>query len=106
LSHEDEVGAKCSGKDVRQPRRDGVVTAVIYHDRDALTRTRDQGAAICSATLTEVGPKMLDIGEFELTLARLHVPEMAATTGRSARNRAGRPALPQPGTARDPRRTE
>jgi hypothetical protein len=53
------------------------VTAVTYHDRDALTRSRDEGAAIRTATITEVGLKMLEIGEFECTLAHLHVPEMA-----------------------------
>jgi heme-degrading monooxygenase HmoA len=53
------------------------VAAVTYDDRDALARTRDQGAAVRAATIQEAGLEMLEVAEFELALAHLHVPEMA-----------------------------
>lgn len=52
-------------------------TAVTYSDRDAMTRTREQGAALRSATLGEAGLELIEVGEFDLALAHLHVPEMA-----------------------------
>jgi hypothetical protein len=53
------------------------VAAVTYIDREALVRTRDQGAALRTATSREAGLEILEIGEFELAVAHLHVPEMA-----------------------------
>ena len=52
------------------------VMAVTYDDRDALARTREQGAAVRASTIRDAGLEMLDVGEFELALAHLHVPEM------------------------------
>jgi heme-degrading monooxygenase HmoA len=59
-------------------RNDGRgVAAITYHDRDALNRTRDTVAGIRSAATHDAGVEVLDIGEFDLTLAHLRVPEMA-----------------------------
>lgn len=53
------------------------VAAVTYNDRDALVRARDQGLAIRTDMIKEVGLELLEVAEFELALAHLHVPEMA-----------------------------
>jgi hypothetical protein len=50
---------------------------VTYNDREALVRTRDQGAAVRTATSQEAGLEILEVGESELALSHLRVPEMA-----------------------------
>ena len=52
----------------------GVVT-VGYDNRDALERSREPSAALREQTSQESGFDVLDVGEFDLAVAHLHIPE-------------------------------
>jgi hypothetical protein len=53
------------------------VTAVTYADRDALERSRDPGKALRDEFTRAMGSEITEIGEFDLVLHHLRVPEMA-----------------------------
>lgn len=53
------------------------VSTVTFDSRQAMDRSREQGAAIRAAAMREAGIELIDTGEFELALAHLRVPEMA-----------------------------
>jgi hypothetical protein len=42
-----------------------------------MERSRDQARSLRTALLRDLGADQLDVGEFELAIARLRVPEMA-----------------------------
>ena len=42
-----------------------------------MERNRDQAATVRTAGAQEAGANVLDVGEFELAVAHLRVPEMA-----------------------------
>lgn len=52
------------------------VVSVSYDSVDAMERNREQAATIRSAGVQEAASKVLDVGEFELAVAHLRVPEM------------------------------
>ncbi|MDT4938624.1 MAG: hypothetical protein QOG80_2295 [Pseudonocardiales bacterium] len=51
------------------------VVTVAFDGRDALERSREQGSAIRDAAAQDVDAKVLDVAEFDLEVAHLHVPE-------------------------------
>lgn len=51
------------------------VTSVAFDSREAMERTRPQAEQV-RATGEQTGIHILDVGEFELVLAHLHVPEL------------------------------
>jgi heme-degrading monooxygenase HmoA len=51
------------------------VVTVAYDNRDALDRSRRPGAAVRAAAAREAGLDVLDVAEFDLEVAQLHVPE-------------------------------
>ncbi|KUI36142.1 hypothetical protein AU195_04610 [Mycobacterium sp. IS-1496] len=53
------------------------VSSVSFDSMGAMNRTRDQARALRTARLRDLGADQLDVGEFELTIASLRVPEMA-----------------------------
>ena len=53
------------------------VVSTTYDSQDAMERSRDQARSLRTALLRDLGADQLDVGEFELTLAHLRVPEMA-----------------------------
>ena len=53
------------------------VSNVTYDDRETMERIRDQAASLRSEGAREAGAEVIDVAEFELVLAHLHVPEMA-----------------------------
>lgn len=53
------------------------VSSVTFDGVAAMERTREQGAAIRSIGAEEARAEIIDVGEFELVLAHLHLPEMA-----------------------------
>ena len=58
-------------------RRDGrVVTSVTYDSRAALERTRHAADALRRSVAQEYGAEVLEVAEFDLVLAHLHVPEL------------------------------
>lgn len=57
-------------------RTDGrAVVTVGYDSWDALERSRQPGAAVREDAVREAGLDVLDVGEFDLALAHLHIPE-------------------------------
>lgn len=53
------------------------VSSVTYSGPEAMERNRAQAETLRLAGTQEAGTEVLDVGEFELALAHLHVPEMA-----------------------------
>lgn len=53
------------------------VSSVTFDSRAAMEGNRDQARSLRTARLRDLGADQLDVGEFELTLAHLRVPEMA-----------------------------
>ena len=52
------------------------VTNVAYESREAMERTREQADYLREASTNEANVETLDVGEFELVVAQLHVPEV------------------------------
>ena len=58
-------------------RRDGrAAAAVAYDSQDALAATREATMRIRSEAVQVTGAEVMDIGEFEVALAHLRVPEL------------------------------
>jgi hypothetical protein len=53
------------------------VASTTFDSRDAMERNREQARELRDARTRELGAEVLDVGEFELALAHLRVPEMA-----------------------------
>ncbi|WKG06131.1 antibiotic biosynthesis monooxygenase [Mycolicibacterium sp. HK-90] len=53
------------------------VSSATFDSADAMDRNRDQARALRTARLRDLSADQLDVGEFELVLAHLRVPEMA-----------------------------
>jgi len=53
------------------------VSTATYDNLEALENSRGQAEAIRAGTAQEARAEVLDVAEFELVLAHLHIPEMA-----------------------------
>ena len=53
------------------------VVSTTYDSQDAMERSRDAARSLRTALLRDLGADQLDVGEFELAIARLRVPELA-----------------------------
>lgn len=51
------------------------VVTVGYDSRDAMDQSREPGSAIRAQTAQESGMEIIEVGEFDLELAHLHIPE-------------------------------
>jgi hypothetical protein len=59
-------------------RREGYsVASVTFDSREAMDRSRQHSEEMRERNLRELGFELVEVGEFELALAHLHVPEMA-----------------------------
>jgi quinol monooxygenase YgiN len=52
------------------------VSSVTYDSQETLDGSREAAASMRAATAKDAGAEMLDVGEFELTIAHLRVPEL------------------------------
>ncbi len=52
------------------------VASTTFDSADAMDRNREQAAQIREANIRHAGMRVLDVGEFELALAHLRVPEL------------------------------
>ena len=52
------------------------VTSVAFASREAMERTRDQADYLRAASTNEANVEFLDVCEFELAIAHLHLPEL------------------------------
>ncbi len=53
------------------------VSSTTFDSREAMERNQEQARELRNARTRELGADIVDVGEFELTLAHLRVPEMA-----------------------------
>jgi quinol monooxygenase YgiN len=53
------------------------VSSVTFDSRAAMDRNREQARSLRTARLRELGADQVDVGEFDLALAHLRVPELA-----------------------------
>ena len=57
-------------------RRDGrCASAVVFENREAMANTRDQFTTLREEFASRMGAEILEVAEFDLTLAHLRVPE-------------------------------
>ncbi|MEU8225678.1 hypothetical protein [Kribbella sp. NPDC048915] len=52
------------------------VSSITYDSREAMDSTREAAASMRAAIAKDVGAEVLDVGEFELAIAHLRVPEL------------------------------
>ena len=52
------------------------VSSVSFNSREAMDRNREQARSLRANRIRELGADQLDVGEFELALAHLRVPEL------------------------------
>jgi heme-degrading monooxygenase HmoA len=59
-----------------KPGQGRAVVTVGYDTREAMVAGRESGAALRDSALARVGAAITAMGEYDLAVARLHVPEM------------------------------
>jgi hypothetical protein len=52
------------------------VSSVVFDNREAMVKARSAGEALRQTSATELGMQILNMYEYELALAHLHVPEL------------------------------
>jgi hypothetical protein len=73
----EELNGFCSASLLINRSTGRAVSSASFDSRDAMDRNRDQAAELRSARSQDMGADVLDVGEFELAIAHLRVPEMA-----------------------------
>jgi heme-degrading monooxygenase HmoA len=73
----EELEGFCSASLMVNRASGRAVVSVTYDSLEALQRNRDEASKLRAAATQEAGLEVLDVGEFELAVAHLHVPEMA-----------------------------
>jgi hypothetical protein len=77
LPEMEELDGFCSASLMIDPTSRRAVSSATFDSFDALERNRDQASALRTAKLREMGAEALDVGEYELAIAELRVPELA-----------------------------
>lgn len=77
LPQAEQLAGFCSASLLVDRNSGLAVSTVTFDTPDAVERTRDRAAAIRADVAQQIGLEFLDIREFEVALAHLHVPEMA-----------------------------
>lgn len=73
----EEFEGFCSASVMADAGSRRAVISATYDSAEAVDRTREQARSLRTARLRELGADQLDVGEFELAIAKLRVPEMA-----------------------------
>ncbi|BBZ07462.1 hypothetical protein MDOR_16310 [Mycolicibacterium doricum] len=73
----EELEGYCSASLMIDRTSARAVSSVSFDSMGAMNRTRDQARSLRTARLRDLGADQLDVGEFELVIASLRVPEMA-----------------------------
>ena len=71
----EELPGFCSASLLVDRRSGRAVSSVTYATRDAMERTRDQATSLRRTAVEENDLHILEVGEFDLALAHLRVPE-------------------------------
>jgi quinol monooxygenase YgiN len=72
----EELGGFCSASLLVDRSSGRVVSSVTYDSVRAMESNREAAAAVRSSGSNDAGAEVLDVGEFELALAHLRVPEL------------------------------
>jgi quinol monooxygenase YgiN len=75
LPRAEELDGFCSASLLLDRSSGRAVSSVTYDSLEAMERNREAASAMRSATTKDAGAEVLDVGEFELALAHLRVPE-------------------------------
>ena len=75
LPRTEELDGFCSASLMVDRSSGRAVSSVTYDSLEAMEHNREASAAMRSATTKDAGAEVLDVGEFELALAHLRVPE-------------------------------
>jgi hypothetical protein len=73
----EELDGFCSASLMIDRNSGRAVSSVSFDSMGAMNRTRDQARSLRTARMRDLGADQLDVGEFELVIAGLRVPEMA-----------------------------
>lgn len=73
----EELEGFCSASLMIDRSSGRAVSSVSFDTMAAMTRNEDQARSLRTARLRDLGADQLDVGEFELAIASLRVPEMA-----------------------------
>ncbi|MEU4394550.1 antibiotic biosynthesis monooxygenase [Kribbella sp. NPDC023855] len=76
LPRAEELAGFCSASLLVDRSSGRAVSSVTYDSLQAMESNRDAAAALRSAASKDAGAEVLDVGEFELALAHLRVPEL------------------------------
>jgi hypothetical protein len=72
-----EFDGFCSASLMVDRTSGSAVSSVTFDSRDAMMRSRDSASALRERAAGEANSEVVEVGEFELALAHLRVPEMA-----------------------------
>jgi hypothetical protein len=75
LPRTEELDGFCSASLMVDRSSGRAVSSVTYDSLEAMEHNREASSAMRSATTKDAGAEVLDVGEFELALAHLRVPE-------------------------------
>jgi heme-degrading monooxygenase HmoA len=73
----EELDGFCSASMMIDRQSGRAVSSVTFDSQEAMDHNREQARSLRNARLRELGAEQLDVGEFELALAHLRVPELA-----------------------------
>ncbi|OBC00744.1 hypothetical protein A5784_19545 [Mycobacterium sp. 852013-50091_SCH5140682] len=73
----DDLAGFCSASLMLDRTTGRAVSSTTFRSQEALDQNRDQARSLRTARLRDLGADQLDVGEFELVLAHLRVPELA-----------------------------
>jgi quinol monooxygenase YgiN len=73
----DELEGFCSASLMLDRATGRAVSSATFSSQEAMDHNRDQARSLRTTRLRDLGADQLDVGEFELVLAHLRVPELA-----------------------------
>ncbi|NMM83200.1 hypothetical protein B2J88_02260 [Rhodococcus sp. SRB_17] len=73
----EELEGFCSASLLVDPAAGRAVSSVTFDSAEAMNGNRKESETIRTSGIRESGARLLEVGEFELAIAHLHVPEMA-----------------------------
>lgn len=71
----EDLDGFCSASVMAQPASRRAVVSATYDGPEVMDRNRDAARSLRTARLRDLGAEQIDVGEFELAIARLQVPE-------------------------------
>ncbi|WP_458318460.1 hypothetical protein [Mycolicibacterium brisbanense] len=73
----DDLAGFCSASLMLDRTTGRAVSSTTFRSQEAMDQNRDQARSLRTTRLRDLGADQLDVGEFELVLAHLRVPELA-----------------------------